>query len=234
MNLKPVKSKSLVQAVVDELVVQIESGYLKPGDKISSQRELASELKVGRSCIREALQALSLAKIVEIRPGKGVYVSNLSVNSLINPAKIPLRVDRDSLFDLLKVRMILELSAVKEVAVVATEDERNKLSSIVENMNKCIKNNRIDNYILEDIEFHKTIIKCTHNKILIEIFDFIYEIMLKGIKLNLEFKGALEKGYKRHKEVLEKIKIKDKVGAELALKKHFELTKKNIKKMKPT
>lgn len=56
MDLKPVKSKSLVQAVIDELLLQIENGSLKTGDKISSQRELADKLKVGRSCIREALQ----------------------------------------------------------------------------------------------------------------------------------------------------------------------------------
>jgi DNA-binding transcriptional regulator YhcF (GntR family) len=131
MNLKPVKSKSLVQAVIDEIVFQIKAGYLKPGDKIDSQNDLARKMNVGRSCIREALQALNLAKIVEIRQGKGVYVSNLSMESIINPAKVSFNVNKNDLFELLKVRKILEKAAVAEAVLNATDADIKELGKRV-------------------------------------------------------------------------------------------------------
>ena len=56
-NFKTNDNKSLVQAVIDEIVYRIKKGELKPGDKIDSQRELANHLTLARSCVREAIQA---------------------------------------------------------------------------------------------------------------------------------------------------------------------------------
>jgi GntR family transcriptional regulator, transcriptional repressor for pyruvate dehydrogenase complex len=228
MNLKPVKSKSLVQAVIDELIFQIKSGYLKPGDKIDSQNELAKKMNVGRSCIREALQALSLTKIVEIRQGKGIYVSNLSMETIMNPIKMSFNVSKEDLFALLKVRKILEKAAVSEAVVHATEEDIENLEKHVKKMDKYIEDNDSALFIYEDIEFHKSIFHCTHNKSLMSIFNFICDMLLESIQSTIKIENSIERGQQRHKEIFERIKQRDIGGAKKAINNHLDQIKDDI------
>jgi len=228
--LKPVKSKSVVQAVIDEIIFQIKKGELKPGDKIHSQRELAKKLSVGRSCIREALQALSLANIIDVKQGKGAFVSELSIKSIMNPAKVQLYINRDDLLNLINVRLILETAAIREAVIKASADDIDKLLSHINNTRICIRENKIDLYYFEDYEFHKTIFSCTKNKILVSIFDFIFEIFIEGIKATARVPGSKNRGLKWHKEIYKRIKNKDIEGAEKALRNHILQIKEDIYK----
>ncbi|MGM0365613.1 MAG: FadR/GntR family transcriptional regulator [Actinomycetota bacterium] len=226
--MKAVKNKSVVQAVIDEIIFQIKKGELKPGDKIHSQRELAKNLKVGRSCIREALQALSLANIIKIKPGKGAFISELSVESIMNPAKVQLSINQEDLLDLINVRLILETAAIREAVQKATADDIDKLLSNINNTKLCIRDNKSDLYYFEDYEFHKTIFSCTRNKILISIFDFIFEMFIEGIKATAKVPGSKHRGLKWHREIYRKIKNKDIDGAEKALRNHILQIKKDV------
>src|SRR5688500_11655529 len=66
---------TLVEGVVEQIVAQIQSGNLKPGDRLPSERQLIETLQVGRSSVREALQGLAMMGLVEIRPGHGSFVA---------------------------------------------------------------------------------------------------------------------------------------------------------------
>jgi GntR family transcriptional repressor for pyruvate dehydrogenase complex len=64
------KTKNLVQAIIDDILDQIKKGELRPGDTLPSQRQFIEIYNVGRSSIREAFKALTFARIVEIKTGK--------------------------------------------------------------------------------------------------------------------------------------------------------------------
>ena len=115
MDFKKLKTKSVVQALTDEILEQIRNGKLKPGDALPSQRQLVEQYDIGRSSVREALQALTLAKIIEIKPGKGAVVSDLSFNSLINPVQAHFEMKNSELLDLLEASTILEIGAISFV-----------------------------------------------------------------------------------------------------------------------
>lgn len=229
-DLKSAYNKSATQSVIDHLIDQIKEGNLKPNDKIHSQRELAKKFNVGRSCVREALQALSLSNIIEIKPCKGAFVSELSIESIMNPAKVQLNFGEKELLDLVNVRVILETAAVREAAVNASNEDLKKLLYHINNTRRCIKENQLDLYYFEDYEFHKTIFNCTNNKVLINIFDFIVEILLEGIKTTARVPGSKTRGLKWHVEIYKKIKNRDSVGAEKALKQHLIQIREDIYK----
>ncbi len=229
-DLDRVKHKSVVQKVIDALILQIKNGELKPGDPIPSQRALAKDFRIGRSCVREALQALSLANIIRIKPGKGAFVSELSLQSIINPANVQLSIKQGDLLDLINVRLILETAAIREAVHKATPGDIEKLHSHLKNSKTYLKENKIDLYYYEDYEFHKTLFSCTKNKILISIFNFIFEMFMGGIKETAKVPGSTIRGMKWHNEIYNKIKNKDVQGAEKALRNHIFQVKEDIHK----
>lgn len=78
MQLEPVKKETLTEQVMNQLAEKITSGELKPGERLPDERSLSAALGVTRSRIREALRALSLVGLVDIRPGGGSFVSEQS------------------------------------------------------------------------------------------------------------------------------------------------------------
>ncbi len=78
MEVKPVKKETLTEQIMNQLAEQITSGELKPGERLPDERSLAEMFGVTRSRIREALRALSLIGLIDIRPGGGSFVSEQS------------------------------------------------------------------------------------------------------------------------------------------------------------
>ncbi len=75
MKISPVAHNTLARSVAERLLKLIADGTIKPGGKMPSERELMDKLQVARSTVREALQSLAAAKVVEIRPGVGTFVN---------------------------------------------------------------------------------------------------------------------------------------------------------------
>ena len=83
-ELKPVQKRTLTQEAFDQLVSYIQDGTLNPGDALPSQQELARQLSVSRPVLREAMQRLEAAGLIEIRHGSGTYVAQPPVESLLD------------------------------------------------------------------------------------------------------------------------------------------------------
>lgn len=78
MEVKPVKKETLTEQIMNQLAEQITSGELAPGERLPDERSLAEMFGVTRSRIREALRALSLIGLIDIRPGGGSFVAEQS------------------------------------------------------------------------------------------------------------------------------------------------------------
>src|SRR5438093_6721063 len=103
-------------AVTDEAIEKIKgmivSGALRPGDRLPKESELAADLGVSRNSLREAVRALSLVRILDVRQGDGTYVSSLEPNSLLDAMSFLLEFHQDdSVLEILSVRRILEPEA---------------------------------------------------------------------------------------------------------------------------
>jgi GntR family transcriptional regulator, transcriptional repressor for pyruvate dehydrogenase complex len=231
MNIKPVQNKSLVSAVIDEIINQIQIGNLKPGDKLDSQSILAQKFDVGLNCIREAIQALFLANIVNIRPGKGVYISELSIKSLINPTKINLPVSQRNIkeyVDAWNVRILLECGSVEMIIQNINEEKILELKNVLENMNNYARENRNDLLSFTDLRFHRSLINITNNEVLIHVFQFISEILLEGFNIKKSNVRISNRALTEHKEIFEAIKLKDKEMLNSMIKKHLLNSKADI------
>src|SRR5918993_2103991 len=109
-------------AVTDEAIEKIKgmivSGALRPGDRLPKESELASELGLSRNSLREAVRALSLIRILDVRQGDGTYVTSLEPHLLLDALSFVVDFHRDdTVLQFLEVRRILEPAATALAAL---------------------------------------------------------------------------------------------------------------------
>ena len=85
IQLKRIKSESVVQQIIDSLVEAMIRKELKPGDQIPTEMELAERLGVGRNSVREAIKILVYFGVLEIRRAEGTYVCEGFTDTMIDP-----------------------------------------------------------------------------------------------------------------------------------------------------
>jgi GntR family transcriptional regulator, transcriptional repressor for pyruvate dehydrogenase complex len=98
-------------------------------------------------------------------------------------------------------------------------------------MDKYIHENESALFVFEDIEFHKDIFRYTYNKILMNIFDFICEILLESIKSTMKIEQSIDRGQSKHKEIFDKIRNRDVEGAQIAINNHLDQIKEDIERL---
>src|SRR5688500_17270900 len=102
----------------------ITSGALKPGDRLPRESDLAVELGLSRNSLREAVRALTLINILDVRQGDGTYVTSLDPNLLLDALTFVVDFHRDdSVLEFLRVRRILEPEAAAMAAVRVDHDD---------------------------------------------------------------------------------------------------------------
>src|SRR5881396_1311475 len=108
MEVAPIKSTRIYEEIVRQVKQMIAEGRLKSGDRLPPERDLAEKFVVSRSSVREALRALESLGLVEIRPGEGTFVREVSVESLIEPLALMMVSQRGALAELFEARRLLE------------------------------------------------------------------------------------------------------------------------------
>jgi len=130
MNLPTLKSERLYQRISNLLIERIRSGHFSSGQPLPSERDLAKQMGVSRSSVREALIVLEISGWVEIRTGNGVFVNqNL-------PSDNESRRDDAGVEELLQAREIIEGEIAALAAQNATDEQRDELAQIMVDMER--------------------------------------------------------------------------------------------------
>ncbi|RQD70743.1 MAG: FadR family transcriptional regulator [Tindallia sp. MSAO_Bac2] len=227
---KPLSKTRLFESIVNMIREQIQSGQLKPGDKLPSERELAELLDVSRNSLREALRTLEMMNYLEIRPGEGVFVKETNINDLIDPIVDAISVDNELLLDLLDVREIIEVETARLAALNGTEDDFEKIKNVIEKAEKKIADKSIG--LDEDHGFHLAIAEATHNQAFLMIFILISEALMKNMEATLTIPGQPEKTIADHKAVCKAICSRQPEKAAHLMKDHIIKARKNLENSK--
>ena len=122
---------SLRDRIVQEILAKVKSGELKPGDRLPPERDLALELNVSRTTIRDALRTLVGFGVVSILHGKGIFVQGNEGVALGSALWAPFVVKPDTVSALFEVRKTLETRAAGLAAVRAPQSQKQQLVKIV-------------------------------------------------------------------------------------------------------
>jgi GntR family transcriptional repressor for pyruvate dehydrogenase complex len=160
-------------AVTDEAIVKIKemivSGELRPGDRLPKEADLAAHLGLSRNSLREAVRALSLIHILDVRQGDGTYVTSLEPRLLLEAMSFVVDFHRDdTVLDFLEVRRILEPAAAALAAVQMSDEDVDKLGLLLDEVNP---DSSLENLIENDLEFHRRIASASGNSVLSSLID---------------------------------------------------------------
>ena len=175
MGFEAVKRNSSLDIIVQQIKEQIKKGILKPGEKLPSERKLASLLKVSRATVREAIQALAFSGYLETVQGKGTYISAIA-NQYDEIVRFFLDFSNYSLDYLMEVRIMLEGEFARLAALNATQEEMVEIEKL---FNEIAKSKDLNTFVVKDLEFHLTIAKATHNPVMNRFMKIIGEMLYK-------------------------------------------------------
>jgi GntR family transcriptional regulator, transcriptional repressor for pyruvate dehydrogenase complex len=160
-------------AVTDEAIEKIKamitSGALRAGDRLPREADLAADLGLSRSSLREAVRALSLVNILDVRRGDGTYVTSLEPHLLLEVLSFIVEVHRDeTLLEFLRVRRILEPAATAMAAERITKEESDGLRALLDSMGP---DPAAEDLVANDLEFHRRIVACAGNSVLASLLE---------------------------------------------------------------
>src|SRR5690348_4672191 len=152
-------------AVTDEAIEKIKamitSGALRAGDRLPREADLAAELGLSRSSLREAVRALSLVNILDVRRGDGTYVTSLEPRLLLEALSFIVDFHRDdTMLEFLRVRRILEPAATAMAAERITAEESEGLRDLLDSIGP---DPAAEELVANDLEFHRRIVACAGN-----------------------------------------------------------------------
>ncbi len=215
-NISQLVSK-LTAYFADEMLI----GNLRRGDKIETDRGLASRFGVGRSAIREALKVLEILGMLEIKPGDGSFIASNNTNFFMIPLAWTLFLSGKQTKSILELRNILEVKAAELAAGNASTKQRMRLHDISHRMYHAYIKKDFGGFLHEDLEFHACIAEASGNEIIYSMSQTIRNLMGKVSQSGMVAEGQLTDIYREHQSIYEAIISKDEQAEGGAMKLHM-------------
>ncbi|HHV80960.1 MAG: FadR family transcriptional regulator [Dictyoglomi bacterium] len=202
---RPVNRIKLTESIIEAIVEYASSSNLKIGDKLPSERELSNELRVSRPLLREALRKMESLNLIEVLPGKGIFIKAPLKNDT-SYLILHINQDKDKVLEILEIRRVLEKYALEEAIKNIDDGEIGELERIVNLLEEKLR--RGDDSREENWAFHSIIYGSSGNGLLFDILDGFKEFHLFW-EDPIKCPSFADKTYSFHRELFKGIKEKD-------------------------
>jgi GntR family transcriptional repressor for pyruvate dehydrogenase complex len=193
---------SVTDVAIEKIKGMIVSGELRPGDRLPREADLARRLGLSRSSLREAVRALSLVRILDVRQGDGTYVTSLDPAQLLDALSFVVDLHHEgSLLHLLEARRVLEGEAAMLAAQRADAEQLAALADLLAAMPGC---ETVEEFVANDIAFHRAIAAASGNPVIAKLLDSlsgptVRARMWRGIAEG----GAIDRTIAEHRAIYE-------------------------------
>lgn len=202
---RPIRRSALYEEVVDRLREFIDVHQLQPGDRLMPERELAGQLGVSRTSVRQALTALRVLGMVDVRPGDGVYL--LSTEDIVPSLALEVLESEADHPMIWEVREAVETQAARLAAQRRTEDDLEHMRAALEAMEESVSTG--GEGIVGDRRFHEAILAASHNPMLARLFEQLADAIDRTSQSSLSLKGQPPISLSAHRGIYEAIERGD-------------------------
>ena len=218
MPLQAIEPRRLYRQIADQLRASIGAGEFALGSRLPPERDLATQLGVSRPSVREALIALEVEGLVEVRMGSGIYVTALESLAPARGAEATLGP-----FDIIRARQLIE----SELAAVAA---RQKSSVSLKRLRAAVKlmEDDIARGVMPfrgDRDFHVALAEASDNAALVrvvtELFDERNNPLFEQLGRHFENARSWRQAVAEHRAVLRAVAAGDVAGARAAMRSHL-------------
>jgi GntR family transcriptional repressor for pyruvate dehydrogenase complex len=217
-NVDPIRREPLATQIARGLVEFILSGKVEPGARMPSERALAEAFGVGRSAMREALKALSLIGLIEVRQGDGTYLRKADSALLPELIEWGLLLGEQRTLDLVEARQEIEVVIAGLAARRRTETDIAELQVLLDRMKSA---QAIPVFVEADVQFHLRIAEAANNSALRDIHSSVQALLRTWIARVIEASGDSMPSFKEHVPILDGIIAGDQVAAQNAMASHM-------------
>ena len=227
MPLQAVEPRRLYLQIADQIRSLIESGEVERGARLPAERDLAKQLKVSRPSLREALIALEMEGLLDVRVGSGIYVTQPGAR--LNGAEL---ANAYGPFEVMHARWLIEGECAALAARHATAEQ---VRAIREAHQRMVEATRKDPNPLEaDRAFHVRLAEASGNSALVLLVETLWDQRVGPLYQALERKvhhaGMVAETLREHQAILAAVGRRDPAAARAATRRHMEMTKKRNSK----
>ncbi|MFC4496667.1 FadR/GntR family transcriptional regulator [Streptomyces ovatisporus] len=210
---------SVVDVAISRLKKRIETGEFTPGHRLPSEAVLARELELSRPSLREAVRALAMAGVLDVRRGDGTFVTDLRPERLLSAIGSFLDLAQDTALDeMLECRKVLEPGAT---ALAATRMDGAALDALLERIERMRTLQDPGELVREDLAFHAEIVAATGNRTLESLVSSVSNRTARArVWRALVKSDVLAWTHQQHMDIYTALRARDSLGAFAAASRH--------------
>jgi len=223
MSTQPIVRRKLADEVRDRLLTMIRSGELQPGDRLPSERDLMDRFAVGRPAVREALQSLGSAGLIEISHGERARIAVPDTRNMFDRIGQTmlhlLQTSPTTLEHLKEARILFEVGMVKTAAQNATPADILNLEHALEEQRAALEN--VPEFVKRDMAFHTAIAAISGNSVCVILSEAMLDWLFNFRRDLLRLPGSEFITLAEHQRLLSAIAAHDVAEAERAMLDHL-------------
>ena len=208
------------QQIVARLLDLIQQRHLEPGDRLPAERELAATMGVSRSSLREALRALTVLGVTEMRHGTGTYISSLEPELLVRHLSFVLSLSDQASDQLFEARKVVEPAMAALAAQRIDDGTLDLLDACVERAPAAIDD--AEAFMETDLELHDAIRVAAENAILGRFMESIRALGLASRRRTGARRAVHEQSLKDHRQIVAALRAHAPEAASAAMHRHLE------------
>ncbi len=211
---------ALPDQIAARLIALITERQLKAGDRLPPERELAVTMGVSRSSLREALRALAMLGVAEMRQGDGTYLTALDPEALMKPVGLVLALSDSGLEELFEARKLVEPGLAALAAARIGDDAATELVRCAKSTPDVLE--EPEAFMWADIELHAQIARAASNAVLSRLLDSIAGMALASRRRTGQLVAVRSQSVLDHREIAAAIAAHDADAAYAAMLRHLE------------
>ena len=212
-------SEMLYTQIVERIRVWIIKGYLKEGDTLPSERDLAQMFDVSRMPVSQALKILEFLGVVQHVRGKGVCVKKIDMHQLLNNIGFLMLDPQRGLPDLFEARQAIEVHAAKLASQRRTKADLDAMEdALLEMERNIVMQKSVDK---ASMRFHSALIAAADNDVLVKVNDFLAELLMFSRQKSLKDASRQDVAVTYHKRIFQAILEQNETQAGSAMDEHL-------------
>jgi GntR family transcriptional repressor for pyruvate dehydrogenase complex len=215
-----VDRSTLPEEIARRLLDLIRAEHLRPGDKLPAERELAAAMHVSRPVLREALRALAIMKVVEIRQGAGTYITALEPQQLVSHLDFVVSKDPVALAQVIEARWVVEVGNVRLAAERIDDADIERLDVLLADLRAAVGD--ADRFSTLDIAFHDAICAAAGNFLLGQFMAIVNTLAKVSRERTGASRSARERALADHSAIVEALRRRDASDAARAMGTHLD------------
>lgn len=231
LKTRPVQRQSISDEIVQQVMKQISSGSLRPGQRLPPERDLCKQFNAGRSSLREALRCLSIMGVLHARVGEGTSVAKDGSKFLGTIMEWRVITESYEVRNLMEVRLALEGLAAASAAERATAEELTAIEEFVTRMQDAVHDAK--RFSALDLEFHLAISRASRNPALGDMLTMIRGQLARVVSTVLKLPDARPLSLEEHEAIVKALRRRNPEAARKAMQAHLGSAMKRFDAMQP-